>query len=94
MENHLSGFLNSRRVWAHASECGRQLGTQRDFAFTFVCEIEKFIDISARSFFLYNSVGSRTGPSLPQAVAACDFAPGAKMQFRARIDLEGNHENR
>ena len=34
-----------------ASECGRQLGAQRDFAFTFVREIEKLIDNFCAALF-------------------------------------------
>ena len=60
----------------HAGEGGRELGTQRDFAFAFVGEIEKLIDNFCAALFFVELCRFEDG-TVPfhETVAAGDFAP-------------------
>ena len=55
----------------YARKCGREFGTQRDFAVAFVCEIEKLLD-DFRAAFLLVQLGRFQRRPFPfhEAVAA------------------------
>src|SRR5947208_1457968 len=60
----------------HTSKRGREFRPQRDFAFAFVCEIEKLLDNLGAAFLLVQlgRLQRRTFP-LDEAVAAGDLTP-------------------
>src|SRR6478736_6950599 len=63
----------------HASKCGREFGTQRDFAVAFVCEIEKLLD-NFRAAFLLVEVGRLERRAFPfnEAVALGNITPAGE----------------
>src|SRR4029079_10111282 len=63
----------------HASKRGREFRTQRDFAFAFVCEIEKLLD-NFRAALLLIQLGRLQRGAFPfdEAVAAGNLAPASK----------------
>ena len=63
----------------HTSKRGREFRTQRDFAFAFVCEIEKLLD-NFRAAFLLVQLGRLQRRALPfhEAVAPRDLTPACE----------------
>src|SRR5947208_12038903 len=59
----------------HTSKRGREFRTQRDFAFAFVCEIEKLLDNFGAAFLLVQLGGLQSRAfQLDEAVAAAHLA--------------------
>src|SRR4030095_3486967 len=60
----------------HTSQRGREFRTQRDFAFAFVCEIEKLLD-NFRAAFLLVELGRLQRRTLPfdESVSAAELTP-------------------
>src|SRR5262249_3916679 len=63
----------------YTSKRGREFRTQCDFAFAFVCEIEKLLD-NFRAAFLLVQLGCLQRRAFPfhEPVAACDLAPACE----------------
>ena len=63
----------------HTSKRGREFRTQRDFAFAFVCEIEKLLD-DFRAAFLLVQLGRLQRRPFPfdEAVAAGNLTPAGE----------------
>src|SRR5262249_60347573 len=76
----------------HTSKRGREFRTKRDFAFAFVCEIEKLLDNFRAAFFLVQlgRLQRRTFPFDESVVAGDPPPPGGKVNLVGTGPRQGN----